>query len=342
MTGPVLVYQLPEELLAGPAAGIVAAAGQAEDAGVHALLLGDRPAARPGRAAPPAAVVTASMLAVRTRRIGLVVDAAPAYCEPYNLARMLASLDHISGGRAGWRMAAGPDPEADANHHREDYDPAGAREARTVEFPPLLRDLWDTWEDGAFVHEKDTGRFIDPDRVHVLDHVGPTLQVRGPLNLARPPQGHPVMLAPAGEPLLAAEADVLVTGAPERAVAADRPLLGTVTPFVAETAERARELHAAAGAPPSDEGNAVLTGDPVQVAGQLAAWADRTPLDGFVLRLPLPGSAEAFTDLVLPELRAAGHCSGAPGAGTLREQLGLARPANRIAARLATAGAKRS
>ncbi|WP_188308767.1 LLM class flavin-dependent oxidoreductase, partial [Streptomyces sp. CBMA123] len=178
---------------------------------------GDRPAARPGRPAPPAAIVAASMLAVCTRRIGLVMDAAPAYCEPYNLARMVASLDHISGGRAGWRVVTGPDPEADANHRRDGVDPADGREARAAEFPPLLRDLWDTWEDGAFVHEKDTGRFIDPDRVHVLDHSGPVLRVRGPLNLVRPPQGHPVLLAPAGEPLLAAEADVLVAGAPDRA-----------------------------------------------------------------------------------------------------------------------------
>ncbi|MQS11302.1 LLM class flavin-dependent oxidoreductase [Streptomyces kaniharaensis] len=342
MTGLVLAYELSDAVLAGPAAGIVVAAERAEAAGVHALLLGDRPAARPGRAAPPAAIVAASMLAVRTRRIGLVVDAAPAYCEPYNLARMIASLDHISGGRAGWRVVTGPDPEADANHRREGVDPAVGREVRAAEFVPLLRDLWDTWEDGAFVHEKDVGRFIDPDRVHVLDHAGPALQVRGPLNVVRPPQGHPVVLAPAAEPLLAPEADVLVAGNPDRAAASDRPVLGTVTPFVAETQERARELHARAGAPRSDGDCAVLVGDAASVAGQLAAWADRAPVDGFVLRLPLPGSVEVFTDLVLPELRASGRYSGEFRAGTLRGHLGLARPANRIVGRLTAAGAERS
>lgn len=345
MTGApdlILGYELPDELLGGPLAGLLAVAEKATSAGVHYLLLGDRPAARPGRPGPPAAIVAASVLAVATRRIGLAVSAAPAYCEPYNLARMVASLDHISAGRAGWQVVTGPDPEADANHRRDGSDPAAAREARAAEFVPLLRDLWDTWEDGAFVHEKETGRFIDSDRVHVLDHVGPVLRVRGPLNLVRPPQGHPVVLAPAADPRLAREADVLITGNPDspavaEPVAGSRLTLGTVMPFVAGTEERARELHARAGAPRSSRDRAVVVGDAASVAARLAAWATRGPFDGFTVRFPLPAGIEAFTDLVLPRLRAAERWHGGYRAATLRGNLGLTRPANRLAERLAAA-----
>lgn len=336
--GIVLGYELPDAVLGGPTAELVAAAERAEAAGVHHLLLGDRPVARPGAAGPPAAIVAASVLAVRTRRIGLVVSAAPAYHEPYNLARMVASLDHISGGRAGWQVVTGPDAAADANHRRDDADPAVGRQARAAEFVPLLRDLWDTWEDGAFVHEKETGRFIDPDRVHVLDHVSPALQVRGPLNVVRPPQGHPVVLAPAADPLVAGEADVLTVGNPDGSGAAEsRPVLGTVTPFVAETDELARELHARAGAPQSDRDHAVVVGDARSVARRLAGWVDRGAVDGFTVRFPLPDAMAAFTDLVLPQLRGAGRFRGGYQAATLRGNLGLARPANRVVERLAAA-----
>ncbi|MDH6111731.1 alkanesulfonate monooxygenase SsuD/methylene tetrahydromethanopterin reductase-like flavin-dependent oxidoreductase (luciferase family) [Kitasatospora sp. MAP12-15] len=340
--GILLGYQLPEALLGGPTAELVTAAERAEAAGVHLLLLGDRPAAPPDAAGPPAAILTASVLAVRTRRIGLVVGAAPAYHEPYNLARMVASLDHISAGRAGWLVVTGPDPAADANHRREGADPEVGRQARAAEFVPLLRDLWDTWEDGGFVHEKETGRFIDPARVHVLDHVGPALQVRGPLNLIRPPQGHPVVLAPAAEPLVAAEADVLTVGSPDgaraaRAAAGSRPLLGTVTPFVAPSEEAARDLHARAGAPASDQEHAVLVGDPGAVAQRLVDWVERGAVDGFTVRFPSPDAMAAFTGLVLPHLRGAGRFRGAYRAATLRGNLGLARPANRLVERLALA-----
>ncbi|MFG2822867.1 LLM class flavin-dependent oxidoreductase [Kitasatospora sp. NPDC048365] len=340
--GLFLAYELPDAVSAGRPADVVAAAERAEAAGVHALLLSDRPAARPGRPAAPAAIVTASVLAVRTRRIGLVVDAAPAYHEPYNLARTVASLDHVSAGRAGWRVVTGPDPEADANHRREGADPVDGRAAREAEFVPLLRDLWDTWEDGAFVHEKDTGRFIDPGRVRVLDHRGPALRVRGPLNLVRPPQGHPVVLAPAGHPVLAREADVLLAGSPEAAAAADRPVLATVTPFVAGTEADAQEVHARAGAPRSDADAAVLVGDGPSVARRLLEWADRASLHGFTLRFPQPEGVEAFTALALPALRAAGGLVDGHGPATLRGHLGLARPENRIVARLTAAGTERS
>jgi alkanesulfonate monooxygenase SsuD/methylene tetrahydromethanopterin reductase-like flavin-dependent oxidoreductase (luciferase family) len=345
----ILGYELPEAGLSGPPPSLVSAARKAEAAGADFLVLGDRPVARPGGAGPPAAIVAASLLAVNTTRIGLVMSAATAYYEPYNLARMVASLDHISGGRAGWQVVTGPDGPADANHRREGVDPAVGRDARAAEFVPLVKDLWDTWEDGAFVHDKASGQFIDSDRIHVLNHEGPTLRVRGPLNLVRPPQGHPVVLAPATDPLVASSADVLTVGNPDSgAVAADaetgsRRILGVVTPFVAETEALARELHEQNGAPRSDQGRAVVVGDGSQVADRLADWVDRGVVDGFTLRFSLPAHIEAFSDLVLPRLRAAGRFRTAYTAVTLRGHLGLSKPTNRVAGRMAAAiGAERS
>lgn len=352
-TGMLLGYELPEAGLPDPTAFLLAVARKAEAAGVHHLVLGDRPAAGPAGPGTPASLVAASLLAVSTSRIGLVMTAAPAYNEAYNLARMVASVDHISHGRAGWRVVTGPDAAADANHRREGVDPLTDREARAREFVPVVQNLWDTWEDGAFVHEKGTGRFIDSGRVHVLDHRG-TLRVRGPLNVVRPPQGHPVVLADAADPLVSAHADVLAVGdpdsAPTAAQAGGRPRLGVVTPFVAATEERARELHELAGAPASDRGRAVLTGTPRQVAERLGAWFDRGAVEGFTVRFPAPapeggaastdGVAE-FTDTVLPLLTAAGRFPATYTSDTLRGHFGLTRPANRFAERIA-AGPERN
>ncbi|MGW0364621.1 LLM class flavin-dependent oxidoreductase [Streptomyces sp. NPDC002990] len=346
-TGMFLGYELPEAGLPDPTRFLLDTARKAEAAGVHHLVLGDRPAAGPAGPRSPASLVAVSLLAVSTTRIGLVMTAAPAYHEPYNLARMVASVDHISHGRAGWRVVTGPDASADANHRREGMDPAADREARAREFVPVVRDLWDTWEDGAFVHEKGTGRFIDSGRVHVLDHRG-TLRVRGPLNVVRPPQGHPVVLADATDPLSAAHADVLTAGnpdsAPTAAEAGGRPRLGVVTPFVAPTAEGARELHARAGAPSSDRDRAVLTGTPGEVAERLGAWFGRGAVDGFTVRFPAPGPHGAgagaegigeFTAAVLPLLTAAGLFPATYAADTLRGHFGLSRPENRLAERIA-------
>ncbi|MFD9356348.1 LLM class flavin-dependent oxidoreductase [Streptomyces sp. NPDC060031] len=335
-TGMLLGYELPDAGLADPTRLLVAAARRAEAAGIDHLVLGDRPAARPAGAAAPASVVAASLLAVSTSRIGLVMNAATDYHEPYNLSRMVASLDHISAGRAGWQVITGPDGPADANHRREGVDPAAGREARAREFVPLVQDLWDTWEDGAFVHDKATGRFIDSARIHSLNHEGPALQVRGPLNVIRPPQGRPVVLAPAADPLISPAADVLTVGNPDFAAAADgsgRPRLGIVTPFTAGSEALARELHARAGAPRSGADRAVLVGDAGQIAQRLGSWFDQGVVDGFTLRFPLPDSIEAFTDTVLPRLRAAGRFKAAYTATTLRGHFGLSRPANRIAER---------
>ncbi len=135
-----------------------------------------------------------SALAAVTERVGLVCTATTSYNEPYHIARKFASLDHISGGRAGWNLVtSGMAMEAynfgrDAHYgHAERYD-------RAREFAEIVVALWDSWDDDAFMRDKKTGQFFNPAKMHVLNHVGKHFKVRGPLNVPRPPQGHPVIV----------------------------------------------------------------------------------------------------------------------------------------------------
>lgn len=330
-------YELPDASLAGPPGALVAAARAAEAAGVDYLLFPDRPAAAASGARAPAAAVAAPWVAAHTSRIGLVVTGATAYYEPYNLARMVASLDHVSAGRAGWHVVTAPDDVADANHRRTGFDPAADRAARAAEYVPVVRDLWDSWEDGAFTHDKATGQFIDGSRIHVVDHAGPTLRVRGPLNVMRPPQGHPVVFASAADPPVAPVADVLTVAepAPGRGVDSGRPRLLAVEPYVGRTAGHAEQLHARAGAPHGDHQRTVVVGSAEQVTERLLSRAGS--VTGFAVRFTDPSQVTVFTQEVLPRLRPAPH----GGAGTLRERLGLPPAVNRHATRVAT-GPERS
>src|SRR5262245_26914006 len=133
-------------------------------------------------------------LAAVTERIGLVCTATTSYNEPFHIARKFASLDHISGGRAGWNLVtSGMAMEAynfgrDAHYgHAERYD-------RAREFAEVVVALWDSWDDDAFPRDKASGQFFDPAKMHVLNHVGKHFKVKGPLNIPRPPQGHPVIV----------------------------------------------------------------------------------------------------------------------------------------------------
>ncbi|WP_229400807.1 LLM class flavin-dependent oxidoreductase [Micromonospora okii] len=328
--GLAIGYELQGAGLTGPPGVLVATARAAEAAGVDYLVFPDRPATATDSAGPPAAAVVAPWIAAQTSRIGLVTTGSTAYHEPYHLARMVASLDHVSAGRAGWQVVTGPDDLADANHRREGVDPAAHREARAAEFVGVVRDLWDSWEDGAFVPDKASGRFIDGSRIHAIDHAGPALRVRGPLNVARPPQGHPVVFASAADAPVASTADVLTVGDPESGDAG-RPRVLAVVPFVGRTGAHAAELHARAGAPRSDHERAVVVGDPDEVVGQLSSWAGS--VTGLTLRFRDPSQVAVFTDEVLPRLRRVRP----DGAGTLRDRLGLPRAANRLAVQTATA-----
>ncbi|MFP2897631.1 LLM class flavin-dependent oxidoreductase [Corallococcus sp. 4LFB] len=136
-------------------------------------------------------------VAAVTEKMGLVVTANTTYCEPYHIARMTASLDHLSGGRAAWNVVTGGDARAARNFGRDGHGENALRYARAEEFVQVVMRLWDSWEDDALVRDKATGRFVDDDKVHAIHHEGDHFVVEGPLNVARPPQGQ-VPLVSAG------------------------------------------------------------------------------------------------------------------------------------------------
>ncbi|WP_375456680.1 LLM class flavin-dependent oxidoreductase [uncultured Methylobacterium sp.] len=156
-----------------------------------------------------------SHLSAVTERIGLVATASTTYNEPFHVARKFASLDHLSRGRAGWNLVTSADPREAYNFGRESHLAHARRYARAEEFVDVAAGLWDSFEDDAFVRDRAEGRFFDPDKLHVLAHEGEHFSVRGPLNVPRPPQGHPVVVqagsSEAGKALAARTAEVIFT-----------------------------------------------------------------------------------------------------------------------------------
>jgi len=150
-----------------------------------------------------------------THRLGLVATSATAYNEPYNVARTLASLDHLTGGRAGWNLVTGGSYEDAANFSQPVHAAHGDRYERGEEFVDVVRGLWDSYDHDAFPRDKASGRYVDPAKVHVLNHTGKYFSVKGPLSVGRPPQGYPVIVqAGTSEParkLSARVADVVFT-----------------------------------------------------------------------------------------------------------------------------------
>jgi FMN-dependent oxidoreductase (nitrilotriacetate monooxygenase family) len=152
-------------------------------------------------------------LAVVTERIGLVATASTTYDQPYHVARRFASLDHLSNGRAGWNVVTTSNPDAAKNFGLEHHPEHADRYDRAHEFVTVVKGLWDSFADDAFLRDVETGIFFEPDKMHVLDHHGPHLTVRGPLNVARPVQGWPVIVqagaSEAGRQLAAETAEVI-------------------------------------------------------------------------------------------------------------------------------------
>lgn len=211
-------------------------------------------------------VTLLSALAAVTRRIGLIGTASSSYSEPYNLARAFASLDYLSNGRAGWNVVtSGMDEEA-LNFGKNGNIEHAIRYERAAEFLDTAKALWDSWEDEAVLIDKTSGYFADPARVHRVDHVGKHFKVRGPLNVPRPIQGHPVIVQAGssedGKKLAAAHADLhfsLVRSIDEGRqyrldlderlrqagrTPASLKILPGIVPIVAESASEAREKQA--------------------------------------------------------------------------------------------------
>ncbi|NBA98333.1 LLM class flavin-dependent oxidoreductase [Pseudomonas sp. R5(2019)] len=158
-----------------------------------------------------------SALAVSTRHIGLVGTLTTSYNEPYNVARRLASLDLISKGRAGWNVVTSGDAGTAGNYGRDEHYDYDTRYGRGREHVKVVQALWNSYEDDAFVRDRATGQFLDPGKLHALNHKGEHFSVVGPLNIQRSPQGQPVILqagdSEQGRELGAAIADVVFTHA---------------------------------------------------------------------------------------------------------------------------------
>lgn len=304
-----------------------------------------RPQSRPSPQATPFEPTTlVAALATLSRRIGFVATAATGQHELYNLARRFASLDLISQGRVGWNLVA-----------------SGPTHGWNEEYLAVVGALWDSWDDDAFLYDKAAGRFFTPEKMHVLNHRGEHFSVRGPLNVNRSPQGRPVIcqvLNPETVPIATRAAElIMLAGAslPQNAELAaqlgtalaqqgrkrsDVRVLANVIPWIGATASAARaaieNLDALASlqeaSPP--EGAAApparcdVIGTPGEIADALQESFERHDIDGFTILPPVaPGGLDGFVDLVVPELCRRGLFRGEYQGSTLRDHLGLARPA---------------
>jgi FMN-dependent oxidoreductase (nitrilotriacetate monooxygenase family) len=135
-----------------------------------------------------------SALAAVTKHLGLVATSTTTFNEPYTLARQFASLDAISGGRAAWNLVTSNNEQDALNYSRSEHMSHGDRYERAIEFAEVVQGLWDSWDEDAFIRDKESGVFYDVTKMHVLNHTGKHFQVRGPLNVAPSPQGRPVLV----------------------------------------------------------------------------------------------------------------------------------------------------
>ena len=213
-----------------------------------------------------------SALASVTEHIGLMATASTTYDEPYHVARRFASLDHISGGRAGWNIVTTANPDAALNFGLDEDVDHDERYRRAREFYDVVTGLWDSFADDAFVRDVESGIYFDPARMHVLGHKGEHLSVRGPLNIARPIQGWPVIIqagaSEAGRQLAAETAELVFAagGSLEAAKA-----------FYADVKGRAKAVGRSPDSMKILPGALVVVGDTVE-----EAQAKRAHLDSLV------------------------------------------------------------
>ncbi|AAY39852.1 LLM class flavin-dependent oxidoreductase [Pseudomonas syringae] len=194
----------------------------AEAAKFDALFVADSVAAATGDIASRMArsdhfepLTLLSALSAVTEHIGLIATATTTYNEPYHVARKFASLDHLSGGRAGWNLVTSDAAAEAQNFGRAEHVGHAERYSRAREFHQVVTGLWDSWADDAFTRDKASGEYYDPAKMHVLDHQGEHFRVKGPLNVARSPQGQPVVVqagsSEVGRDLAAQTAEVVFT-----------------------------------------------------------------------------------------------------------------------------------
>jgi alkanesulfonate monooxygenase SsuD/methylene tetrahydromethanopterin reductase-like flavin-dependent oxidoreductase (luciferase family) len=318
------------------------------------------------------AVLIASRVAPLTSHVGLVPTAVTTHTEPFHLSKAIATLDYVSGGRAGLRVQVSPHQDEARHFGRREFpavrfedlgEPATARFVadlfdEAADYVEVLRRLWDSWEDDAEIRDVATGRFVDRGKLHYIDFAGEWFSVKGPSITPRPPQGQPLVTALAhsavGYQLAAQAADLVFVTPHDREQASaivnevrvaqsdagrdDETLhvFGDLVVFLDETTalaeDRKTRLDALAGQEYTSDAP-VFTGTPAELADQLIAWRD-AGLSGFRLRpAAIPHDLTAITRGLIPELRSRGAFRHEYEAGTLRGLLGLSRPANRYAAR---------
>jgi len=205
-----------------------------------------------------------SALAARTTNIGLIGTMSTSFSEPYNAARQFAGLDHVSGGRAGWNVVTSRD--GFKNFGEEEAPDPAERYERATEFVDIVTRLWDSWSDEATRVDRDAGIWVNPNELHRLNHHGRFYSVEGPINMPRPPQGHPVIVQAGssgpGMALGSSVADIIYTAQPQKEAAQDfysemRTLVKSkgraansikivpgILPIIADTTKEAEELAA--------------------------------------------------------------------------------------------------
>ena len=313
------------------------------------------------------AVLVAARVAPLTQRIGLVPTGTVTHTEPFHLSKAIATLDYVSQGRAGWRpqVSAGAAEVAHVGRRTTWTDPrddsAAARQALLDLFEEagdaveVVRRLWDSWEDDAEIRDVATGRFVDRDKLHYIDFEGRSFSVRGPSITPRPPQGQPVVVALAHAEVPrtfgARSADVVLITPQDNADAAAQvaeivqarrdagrtgvdhvfgELVVLLDPDEAQAAARWAQLEAWSGRTFSSDAE-VFVGTPQGLADLLLARAE-AGLTGYRLRpAALPQDLDAIVNGLVPELQRRGAFRTAYEPGTLRDRLGLERPANRYA-----------
>ncbi|WP_424767906.1 LLM class flavin-dependent oxidoreductase [Paenibacillus sp. sgz302251] len=163
----------------------------------------------------PEPITLLSALSAVTKHIGLAATVTTTYTEPFHIARMFASLDHLSGGRAAWNVVTSAYSTEASNFSKEKHPVHSLRYERAREYIDVVTRLWDSWEDEALIIDKESGVFADVDKIHTIDYKGENFSVRGPLNVSRTPQGRPIIIQAGssgpGKDLAAQTAEVIFT-----------------------------------------------------------------------------------------------------------------------------------
>ncbi|OLT13871.1 hypothetical protein BJF78_21110 [Pseudonocardia sp. CNS-139] len=303
------------------------------------------------------AVAVAARVAPVVSGIGLVPAVPVTHTEPFHVSKAVATLDTVSGGRAGWEPVLSRTPAEAALFGRKPAAPPDVLWREAADVVEVVVRLWDSWEDDAVIRDVATGRYLDRDKLHYIDFAGEFFSVKGPSITPRPPQGHPLVVVradePAALPVAGRWADVVRIAAPDldaaavtrervrTAVAAagrdpdDVTVLLDVEVHLAEDAYRARadvaELDVLAGA--LEPASVRVAGSPSDLADLLGRAVRVGAADGVTfVPLVLPIDLDAIADRAVPLLAGRGLFRTGRSGGTLRARFGLTRPANPFAA----------